>query len=68
MEPGKRGARTYFDVEDINAGAARVKELGGEADDPMPVPGMGWFAVCSDPHGNDFGLWQTDENAPTPGE
>ena len=68
MEPGKRGARTYFDVEDINAGAARVKELSGEADDPIPVPGMGWFAVCSDPHGNDFGLWQTDENAPTPGE
>ena len=68
MEPGKRGARTYFDVEDINAGAARVKKLGGEADDPMPVPGMGWFAVCSDPHGNDFGFWQTDEKAPTPGE
>ena len=25
----KRGMRTYFDVDDINAGAARVKELGG---------------------------------------
>jgi predicted enzyme related to lactoylglutathione lyase len=33
----------------------------------MPVPGMGWFATCTDPHGNDFGLWQNDENAPTPG-
>ena len=66
MEPGKRGTRPYFDVDDINAGAARVKELGGEATDPMPVPQMGWFAACTDPHGNEFGLWQTDPSAPTP--
>jgi len=63
MEPGKKGTRTYFDVDDIKAGAARVKELGGEADDPMPVPSMGWFATCRDPNGNDFGLWQTDPSA-----
>ena len=25
MEPGKRGTRPYFDVDDINAGAARVQ-------------------------------------------
>jgi predicted enzyme related to lactoylglutathione lyase len=66
MEPGKRGTRAYFDVDDINAGAARVRELGGEATDPMPVPGMGWFAVCKDPHGNEFGIWQNDESAPAP--
>jgi predicted enzyme related to lactoylglutathione lyase len=24
---------------------------------------MGWFATCRDPHGNDFGLWQTDSSA-----
>ncbi len=63
MEPGKRGMRTYFDVDDINAGAAKVKELGGQASDRMPVPNMGWFVTCSDPHGNEFGLWQTDPNA-----
>jgi predicted enzyme related to lactoylglutathione lyase len=68
MEPGKRGARIYFDVEEINAGAARVKELGGEADEPRPVPGMGWFAVCKDTQGNEFGLWQTDPSAPAPSE
>ena len=66
MEPGKKGARVYFDVEDIGAGAARVRELGGRASDAMPVPGMGWFAVCSDPHGNEFGLWQSDPDAPMP--
>src|ERR1043165_9158108 len=37
MEPGKRGTRAYFDVDDINAGAARVRELGGEADEPGPT-------------------------------
>ena len=63
MEPGKRGARAYFDVPDVRAGAAKVQELGGEADEPMPVPGMGWFATCRDPHGNDFGIWQTDDSA-----
>jgi predicted enzyme related to lactoylglutathione lyase len=64
MEPGKRGTRSYFLVDDINAGAARVKELGGEANDPRPVPNMGWFSTCTDPHGNDFGLWQVDTSAP----
>jgi predicted enzyme related to lactoylglutathione lyase len=66
MEPGKRGTRSYFDVEDVNAGAARVRELGGEADDPAPVPGMGWFVTCRDPQGNEFGLWQNDSSAPNP--
>jgi uncharacterized protein len=63
MEPGKHGMRAYFDVDDIKAGAARVKELGGEAGDPMPVPSMGWFSTCKDPHGNEFGLWQSDTSA-----
>ena len=66
MEPGKRGTRAYFDVGDVNEGVARVKELGGKADQPMPVPQMGWFATCTDPHGNEFGLWQNDESAPAP--
>jgi predicted enzyme related to lactoylglutathione lyase len=63
MEPGKRGTRPYFAVDDINAGASRVKELGGQASDAMPVPNMGWFATCQDPHGNEFGLWQNDSSA-----
>ena len=64
MEPGKQAIRVYFDVDDINAGAARVKELGGEANEPRSVPGMGWFSTCKDPQGSDFGLWQTDSAAP----
>jgi predicted enzyme related to lactoylglutathione lyase len=67
MEPGKKGMRVYFAVDDIKAGAGRVEELGGQADAPAPVPGMGWFATCKDIQGNEFGLWQQDPSAPEPG-
>jgi hypothetical protein len=66
-EGSERGPRVYFDVDDINTGAARVKELGGESHDPLPVPGMGWFVTCTDSEGNKFGLWQNDPSAQAPG-
>jgi uncharacterized protein len=66
MEPGKRGPRAYFVVEEIKAGAARVKERGGQATDPLPIPTLGWFCNCTDPHGNEFGLWEIDPSAPAP--
>ena len=53
----------YFDVDDINDGVARARELGGSADDPQPVPGRGWFAGGKDTEGNPIGLWQTDPSA-----
>jgi predicted enzyme related to lactoylglutathione lyase len=60
---GNQGPRVYFDVDDINASTARVSELGGQGGQALPVPGMGWFSVCKDNQGNEFGLWQTDPNA-----
>lgn len=66
VEDDRRGLRVYFGVDDINASTARVRELGGEAGDAAPVPSMGWFAVCKDVEGNEFGLWQTDPEAPVP--
>jgi predicted enzyme related to lactoylglutathione lyase len=65
-DPDTRGTRAYFDVDDVNAGVARVKELGGEAGEALPVPGMGWFAICKDTEGNEFGLWQNDPSAQAP--
>jgi hypothetical protein len=65
-EDDRRGTRAYFDVDDINTGRARVNELGGQAGDAMPVPSMGWFAICTDTEGNEFGLWQSDPSAAAP--
>jgi predicted enzyme related to lactoylglutathione lyase len=56
--------KMYFDTDDIDAAIARVRELGGEADDKAPVPNMGWYALCKDTEGNQISLWQSDESAP----
>ena len=61
-QEGEQGVMVYFDADDINAEAARVRELGGEAGEPAPIPGIGWYAHCKDPDGNKFGLFQTDES------
>jgi predicted enzyme related to lactoylglutathione lyase len=53
----------YFNTDDIEASAAKVRELGGEAGEKTPVPGHGWFAVCKDSEGNAFHLWQGDDSA-----
>jgi predicted enzyme related to lactoylglutathione lyase len=66
FEPNKRGIRRYFAVVDIDASIVRVAELRGEVYEKMAVPGAGWFALCRDPHGNQFGLWQSDPEAPPP--
>ena len=53
----------YYAVADIEAARAKIKELGGEAEEKMPVPAMGWFAACKDSEGNAFHLWQMDTSA-----
>jgi hypothetical protein len=53
----------YHDVPDIDAALAKVRELGGSAEDKAPVPGMGWFAACTDSEGNAFHIWQSDSAA-----
>ena len=65
--PSDPGAvRVYFDVDDITAGAAKLRDAGGEADDPQAVPSMGWFVTGKDTEGNPIGLWQNDPSAPAP--
>jgi uncharacterized protein len=49
----------FFNVPDLIAAIATVKELGGETDEPGPdEPGFGRFCVCRDPQGVRFGLHQ----------
>ena len=47
----------YFNVEDIEAAAARVKDEGGQVvRGPHPVPGGSWIVHCLDPQGAMFAL------------
>ena len=63
---GASGTTLYLGSEDIDADLGKVRQLGGEADDKQPIPHIGWFARCKDSEGNDFSLFQSDENAPMP--
>ena len=56
------GLVVYFDSDDIDATIAKVRELGGKADDKMAIPGQGWFAACVDSEGNKFSLFENDPN------
>ena len=55
--------QVYFGTDDIEASLAKVRELGGEAEEKQPIPGVGWFAGCTDTEGNAFRLFQSDESA-----
>jgi uncharacterized protein len=56
------GLTIYFDTDDIDASIAKVRELGGKAEDKLPIPGVGWFTPCADIDGNAFSLFQSDES------
>jgi len=63
---GAAGTTIYLGTDDIDADLARVRELGGDADEKQPIPNIGWFARCKDSEGNEFSLFQSDESAPMP--
>jgi predicted enzyme related to lactoylglutathione lyase len=53
---------TYIAVEDADATAARATAAGGEiVAEPLDVGPAGRFAICSDPAGAAFRLWQARE-------
>lgn len=50
---------SYVSIEDVDATAARVKELGGSVmAGPFDVMDAGRMAFVQDPHGAALGLWQ----------
>lgn len=63
---GEKGIRVFFETDDIDAELGRIRDAGGDTEDKMPVPSMGWFAHAKDTEGNSFSVWQADESAPTP--
>lgn len=49
----------YFASDDAAGDAARVKALGGQViTEPMAISDSGVMAICADPTGAVFGLWQ----------
>ena len=63
---GAAGTTIYLGSDEIDADLAKVRELGGDAEEKQPIPNIGWFARCKDSEGNEFSLYQRDENAPAP--
>jgi uncharacterized protein len=60
----KQPITSYISVPSVTKGIAKVKKLGGKICVPkMPVPGMGYLAVCRDTEDNEFALWEVDEKA-----
>jgi predicted enzyme related to lactoylglutathione lyase len=64
QSPQQQGITNFFDVKSIQEYSARVEHLGGKIISPkMPVPGMGYFAVCTDTENNRFGIFEVDSTA-----
>jgi uncharacterized protein len=66
QQESEQGPVVYFDSDDIEADLAKVRELGGEAEERQPIPSVGWFARCKDPAGNAFSFFQSDESVQMP--
>lgn len=64
---GKDGMLGYLctmDVDSVDAYAEKVAANGGKVIVPKTaVPGIGWYAQCTDTEENMFGLMQEDPNA-----
>jgi uncharacterized protein len=39
---GRKGPMVYFGTYDVDASVARVRELGGAANEVQEIPGVGW--------------------------
>jgi uncharacterized protein len=54
------GLAVYVEVDDVEKALASARELGAAKvlQEPSDVPGIGRFAVFTDPEGNRIGLWK----------
>jgi predicted enzyme related to lactoylglutathione lyase len=60
----QQGITNYIDVNSIDEYSAKVEKLGGKVVvQKMPVPGMGFFAICLDTENNSFAIWETNSSA-----
>jgi predicted enzyme related to lactoylglutathione lyase len=51
--------RNYVHVDSIDDTVVKLRAEGGSVvDEKAEVPGQGWYAVVTDPEGNEFALWE----------
>jgi predicted enzyme related to lactoylglutathione lyase len=56
----------YVTVDDVDAAYAKIEEIGGRTlRAPMDIPGIGRFAVASDPQGAVFAVFKGEEEGAT---
>lgn len=48
-------------VESIDEYSKKVEKLGGKILPKVEIPGIGWYALATDPEGNQFGIMQPME-------
>jgi len=49
----------YIYVDSVDECCRKIEELGGHVIDPKKeLPGVGWWALLSDPEGNEFGIFE----------
>ncbi|UVS70562.1 VOC family protein [Nitrososphaera viennensis] len=49
----------YVNVDSVAEYEKKIEKLGGKVKVPKTeVPGMGWFAICTDTENNTFALWE----------
>ena len=54
----------YVHVEAIEDHLGSVQALGGRVLQPkIPIPSVGFIAICQDTEGNPIGLFQSDDSA-----
>jgi predicted enzyme related to lactoylglutathione lyase len=53
-------ANLCFGVDNLESGMAKVRELGGESDEPQPTEG-GRFSICRDDQGFEFCIWAAED-------
>jgi predicted enzyme related to lactoylglutathione lyase len=62
--PEQQGITNYIDVKSVDAYSAKVAQLGGQVRmSKASVPGLGYFAICTDTENNGFAIWETDSAA-----
>lgn len=55
--PDAAPPQVYFDANDLEGTAQRVRELGGTASDIESAPGYGRWCRCKDDQGTEFALF-----------